>query len=165
MNVNKQKKLNQKGIGHHLTLMVVAVIAVVGASGFLIWQRQTKNEIDARAAGLSYIAPNSSRDQVTSREYMKMYACKNPSKKGKDYFMVSFGGQRLKTQPKWYMIRVNGKVWQQVTFTGSRNYAYPSTALQAYKTDSISMSWTGTFLGSNIEYNYGSIQVSRIANC
>lgn len=41
-------KLNQKGIGHHLLLIVVAVVAVVGAAGYFVWQRQ--NNLNANAA-------------------------------------------------------------------------------------------------------------------
>lgn len=44
-------KLNNKGIGHHLLLLVVAVVAVAGAAGYFVWSRQRNSGIDAKAAG------------------------------------------------------------------------------------------------------------------
>lgn len=49
------KKLSNKGLGHHLLLMVVAVVAVIGAAGYFVWQRQQDNDIDAKAAGYTYL--------------------------------------------------------------------------------------------------------------
>jgi len=44
------KKLNQKGIGHHLLVLVVAVMAVVGSAGYFVWQRQGNNYASAASA-------------------------------------------------------------------------------------------------------------------
>lgn len=43
------KKLNQKGLSHHLLLAVVAVVAVIGAAGYFVWQKQSNKGIDAKA--------------------------------------------------------------------------------------------------------------------
>lgn len=42
------KKLNNRGLSHHMILILVAVVAVIGAAGYFVWNRQ--NNIDAKAA-------------------------------------------------------------------------------------------------------------------
>lgn len=49
-------KLNNKGLGHHLVIIVVAVLAVVGAAGYFVWNSQKDKGIDAKAAGYTYRA-------------------------------------------------------------------------------------------------------------
>lgn len=152
------RKLNQKGLSHNLIILLVAVVVLVGASGFFVWQRQKDSGIDAKAAGLVAIAAGN----TTAPKYIKMYACKNPSKLGGGYYMVSFGGQRFTTSTSAYRIKKNGATWTTVYFNGA-TYAYPSSALSAYYTDTISMFYFTT--ASTAEQTYGSIKVSSIPSC
>ena len=66
-------RINQKGLGHHILLIVVAVVAVVGASGYFVWQRQ--KDTTASAATLAYISR-----QYTGINYpygIQFYGCRN----------------------------------------------------------------------------------------
>lgn len=45
------KRLNSKGIGHHLLIIAVVVTAVIGGAGYFVWQRQSDNNLEAKAAG------------------------------------------------------------------------------------------------------------------
>lgn len=155
------KKLNKKGLGHHMLLAIVAVVAVVGAAGYFVWQRQGDG-IDAKAAGLAYIAPSN----TTASKYLKMYACKNPSRLGAGNFVVSFGGQRLTSNTSAYRIIRSGATWRTVYF--SSTYAYPTNkeAMQAYKTDKIDFQYIVSSGGLPSEpITYGSIVAEKIPNC
>lgn len=44
------KKLNHKGLSHHLILISIAVLAVVAGTGYFVWNRQKTNNMKAKAA-------------------------------------------------------------------------------------------------------------------
>ena len=60
----KMKGINQKGFGHHLLIIIVAVLAV-GAVGFAGWRIYSAKKLDAQAASWSTIG--SWRSDVTLR--------------------------------------------------------------------------------------------------
>ena len=48
------KRINSKGLAHHLMILVIVVLAVIGAAGYFVWQRQNNKDIKAKAAGYDY---------------------------------------------------------------------------------------------------------------
>jgi len=153
-------RINQKGLGHHMLLLVVAVVAVVGAAGYFVWQRQ-EEDIDAKAAGLVSIAASS----TTASRAIQMFACKNPSRLGAGNFVVSFGGRKKLSSTTGYRIKRGNWLWQRVNF-GTRTYAYPTSALQAYKTDIITFEFLVQSGGLPGEpQTYRSMSAGNIPNC
>jgi hypothetical protein len=67
------KKLNQQGIGHHLMIVAIAVIAVAGI-GFAGWKVLTNDEKDASADSYNWSVVNSSY-KVSGSTHV-IYACK-----------------------------------------------------------------------------------------
>lgn len=71
-------KLNNKGFGHHLLLIAVTTLALLGAAGFFVWNRQKDSNFDAKAAGYTYLNALTSVGGMGAAQTPKVdwYACK-----------------------------------------------------------------------------------------
>lgn len=74
------KKLDQKGIGHHLLIIIVVVVAVIGAAGYFVWNRQKDSGIEAKAASYRYTDLSTVRNLGAmgskNSPTVQWYACK-----------------------------------------------------------------------------------------
>jgi hypothetical protein len=134
------KKLNNKGIGHNLLVLVVAVMAVVGSAGYFVWQRQQNNDIDAKAAGYTYGSNGASLGYGArlQRGPVSYKACATKLKRGgyqiNMYFRTDFSG------PGKGQIIVNGTVVHSFTA------AAKSTTLSSKTLNSVStLEFTGEY--------------------
>lgn len=171
MQLKKQsKKLNQKGIGHHLLVLMVAVVAVVSAAGFFVWQRQSNSDIEASAAGIPFLAP--SRGNSGATKYIRMAACKNLPKTGKG-FNISFAGTRPNANASSaYKIMRGNSTWGIFNFPATLppgpdiNTVYPGGGpgkrpmTNVLPTEKITISYT-----SGLDQPYGTYTTANIANC
>jgi len=86
------KKLNQKGIAHHLLIVGIAVLVVsaVGFAGFRVYK--SKNSDSAKAAGYAQVLYGGS-------DYPSVYACKVSSTDAYKYRAYL----RNRTGTTWYL--------------------------------------------------------------
>lgn len=128
------KKLNNKGIGHHLLLLAVAVMAVVGASGYFVWQRQQNSNIDAKAAGYTYqVVTGANMGDAFTGSTVKFKAC-SQLLKGKTYVLNVMLEASTK-QPVNAYVKSNNKtilslkLSSQAIVTGTKNLSGDASVL------------------------------------
>ena len=72
-----RKLNNQKGFVHHLVIVGLVVLLVVGGAGYLVWKRRVSNSASAATGG--YLAVLTTNDyNVTSQLYMCKQSIDSP---------------------------------------------------------------------------------------
>lgn len=167
-----KRKMNQKGVGHHVLLIAVAVIAVVSAAGYFVWDRQKSDEIVASAASIPFLAPSRANSGAT--KFIRMSACKNPPKSGKGV-NISFAGTRPNANASTgFKIMRGSSTWGIFNFPATLppgpdiNTIYPGGGpgrrpmTNVLPNERITISYSTSNIG---DAPYGTYTTANIANC